>query len=154
MWTLALIRAATSTSGRSQPVNRGSRGSDDWALGRSWAISSRSLPRRRPQDKRLRADTLGAIRERDMVPATSLQAGPAGSIMRPGDTVRRMTAAVPPISELTRIEPVYLDRLDKQGIFTTGILLEVSETPTRRQYLADHVGATINEVVDLARRGH
>jgi len=53
---------------------------------------------------------------------------------------------VPPISELTRIEPVYLDRLDKQGIFTTGILLEVSETPTRRQYLADHVGSTINEV--------
>ncbi len=57
-----------------------------------------------------------------------------------------MTATVPPISELTRIEPVYLDRLDKQGIFTTGILLEVSETPTRRQYLADHVGGTINEV--------
>ena len=53
---------------------------------------------------------------------------------------------MPPINELTRIEPVYLDRLAKQGIFTTGILLEVSETPTRRQYLADHVGATINEV--------
>ena len=53
---------------------------------------------------------------------------------------------MPPISELTRIEPVYLDRLEKQGIFTTGILLEVSETPTRRQYLADHVGATINEI--------
>lgn len=53
---------------------------------------------------------------------------------------------MPPITELTRIEPVYLDRLEKQGVFTTGILLEVSETPTRRQYLADHVGATINEV--------
>jgi Domain of unknown function (DUF4332) len=53
---------------------------------------------------------------------------------------------VPPITELTRIEPVYLDRLEKQGIFTTGILLEVSETPTRRQYLADHVGATINDI--------
>ncbi len=53
---------------------------------------------------------------------------------------------MPPINELTRIEPVYLDRLAKQGIFTTGILLEVSETPTRRQYLADHVGATINDV--------
>ena len=53
---------------------------------------------------------------------------------------------MPPITELTRIEPVYLERLEKQGIFTTGILLEVSETPTRRQYLADHVGATINEV--------
>jgi hypothetical protein len=53
---------------------------------------------------------------------------------------------VPPTTELTRIEPVYLDRLEKQGVFTTGILLEVSETPTRRQYLADHVDATINEV--------
>jgi hypothetical protein len=53
---------------------------------------------------------------------------------------------VPPTTELTRIEPVYLDRLEAQGIFTTGILLEVSETPARRQYLADHVGATINDV--------
>jgi len=53
---------------------------------------------------------------------------------------------VPPINELTRIEPVYLGRLEKQGVFTTGILLEVSETPTRRQSLADHVGATINEI--------
>jgi hypothetical protein len=57
-----------------------------------------------------------------------------------------MKAAVPPIDELTRIEPAYLDRLEKQGIFTTGILLEVSETPTRRQTLADHLGATINDV--------
>jgi len=57
-----------------------------------------------------------------------------------------MTAAVPPIDELTRIEPVYLERLEKQGVFTTGILLEVSETPTRRQTLADHLGATINDV--------
>jgi hypothetical protein len=53
---------------------------------------------------------------------------------------------VPPITELTRIEPVYLGRLEKQGIFTTGILLEVSETPTRRQSLADHVGASTNDV--------
>ncbi|HEX8939904.1 MAG TPA: DUF4332 domain-containing protein [Candidatus Limnocylindrales bacterium] len=53
---------------------------------------------------------------------------------------------MPPISELTRIEPVYLGNLERQGIFTTGLLLEVSETPTRRQYLADHVGATINDV--------
>jgi hypothetical protein len=53
---------------------------------------------------------------------------------------------VPPISELSRIEPIYLDRLEKQGIFTTGILLEVSETATRRQYLADHVGASLTEV--------
>jgi hypothetical protein len=54
---------------------------------------------------------------------------------------------VPPITELTRIEPVYLERLEKQGVFTTGILLEVSETPTRRQYLADHVGASLAEVL-------
>jgi hypothetical protein len=53
---------------------------------------------------------------------------------------------VPPITELTRIEPVYLDRLEKQGIFTTGILLEVSETATRRQYLADHVRGTLEDV--------
>jgi hypothetical protein len=44
---------------------------------------------------------------------------------------------VPPITELTRIEPVLLARLEHQGVFTTGILIEVSETPTRRQNLAD-----------------
>jgi Domain of unknown function (DUF4332) len=54
---------------------------------------------------------------------------------------------VPPITELTRIEPVYLERLEKQGVFTTGILLEVSETPTRRQYLADHVRADLTDVL-------
>jgi uncharacterized protein DUF4332 len=54
---------------------------------------------------------------------------------------------VPPISELTRIEPSHLDRLDHQGIFTTGLLLEVSETPTRRQNLADQVAATPNDVM-------
>jgi hypothetical protein len=54
---------------------------------------------------------------------------------------------VPPISELTRIEPVHLDRLERQGIFTTGLLLEVSETPTRRQYLADQVDASTNDVL-------
>ena len=53
---------------------------------------------------------------------------------------------MPPITELTRIEPVHLARLEKQGIFTTGILLEVSETPTRRQTLADQVKATPNDV--------
>jgi hypothetical protein len=54
---------------------------------------------------------------------------------------------VPPISELSRIEPVHLDRLEAQGIFTTGLLLEVSETPTRRQYLSDQVDATPNDVL-------
>ena len=55
--------------------------------------------------------------------------------------------SVPPIDELTRIEPAHLDRLDRQGIFTTGLLLEVSETPTRRQTLADQVNATTNDVL-------
>jgi Domain of unknown function (DUF4332) len=54
---------------------------------------------------------------------------------------------VPPTTELTRIEPVHLERLEAQGIFTTGLLLEVSETPTRRQYLADQVDATPNDVI-------
>jgi hypothetical protein len=54
---------------------------------------------------------------------------------------------VPPITELTRIEPVHLGRLEHQGVFTTGLLLEVSETPTRRQTLADQVGATTNDVL-------
>ena len=54
---------------------------------------------------------------------------------------------MPPITELTRIEPAHLDRLDHHGIFTTGLLLEVSETPTRRQYLADQVAATTNDVL-------
>jgi hypothetical protein len=54
---------------------------------------------------------------------------------------------MPPINELTRIEPVHLNRLDHQGIFTTGLLLEVSETPTRRQTLADQLDATTNDVL-------
>lgn len=56
-------------------------------------------------------------------------------------------AAVPPITELRRIEPVHLERLEAQGVFTTGLLLEVSETPTRRQYLSDQVDATTNDVL-------
>ena len=55
---------------------------------------------------------------------------------------------MPPITELTRIEPVYLSRLEKQGIFTTGLLLEVSETRTRRQTLADQIQVTTNDVND------
>lgn len=55
---------------------------------------------------------------------------------------------MPPIDELTRIEPVLLERLEHQGVFTTGLLLEVSETPTRRQTLADQVKASPNDVVE------
>jgi hypothetical protein len=57
------------------------------------------------------------------------------------------TSTVPPIDELTRIEPYHLARLEAQGTFTTGLLLERSETPTRRQYLADQVAATTNDVI-------
>ena len=41
-----------------------------------------------------------------------------------------------------------LDRLERQGLFTTGLLLEVSETPTRRAYLADQIGVTTNDIDD------
>ena len=54
---------------------------------------------------------------------------------------------MPPIYELTRIEPAHLERLDHQGIFTTGLLLEASETPTRRQTLADQVAADTTDVL-------
>jgi len=55
---------------------------------------------------------------------------------------------MPSITGLTRIEPVHLGRLERQGVFTTGLLLEVSETPTRRQTLADQVAATTNDVLE------
>lgn len=53
---------------------------------------------------------------------------------------------MPAISHLQRLPLYHLEALDRQGIFTTGLLLEVSETPTRRQYLADQIGATTNDV--------
>ncbi len=54
---------------------------------------------------------------------------------------------MPPIEELTRPLPIDLARLQRNGIFTTGLFLEVSETRTRRQYLADQVGATLDDVM-------
>jgi hypothetical protein len=54
---------------------------------------------------------------------------------------------VPPIEELTRPSPIDLARLQRNGIFTTGLLLEVSETRTRRQYLADQVKASLDDVM-------
>lgn len=54
---------------------------------------------------------------------------------------------MPPITELTRIEPIHRERLSRQGVFTTGLLLEVSETPTRRQTLADQLDASTNDVL-------
>lgn len=55
---------------------------------------------------------------------------------------------MPPLSQLQRVPLIFQERLERQGIFTTGLLLEVSETPTRRQYLADQVGATTNDIND------
>src|SRR5262245_4296210 len=55
---------------------------------------------------------------------------------------------MPPIENLQRVPVYHLTALERQGIFTTGLLLEVSETPTRRQYLADQIGADITDVND------
>src|SRR5215212_3239971 len=54
---------------------------------------------------------------------------------------------MPPLESLQRVPDFHLDALERQGIFTTGLLLEVTETPTRRQYLADQVGASTNDVL-------
>ena len=53
---------------------------------------------------------------------------------------------MPPIEQLQRPDAHEIEKLGKQGIFTTGLLLEVSETPTRRITLADQVGVTTNDV--------
>jgi Domain of unknown function (DUF4332) len=53
---------------------------------------------------------------------------------------------MPPLDNLQRVPLYHLEALERQGIFTTGLLLEVSETSTRRQYLADQIGATPNDV--------
>jgi hypothetical protein len=55
---------------------------------------------------------------------------------------------VPPIAQLQRVPLLLLQRLERQGVFTTGLLLEVSETRTRRQSLADQIQATVNDVND------
>ena len=53
---------------------------------------------------------------------------------------------MPPIEQLQRPNAHEIEKLGRQGIFTTGLLLEVSETPTRRITLADQVGVTTNDV--------
>jgi hypothetical protein len=55
---------------------------------------------------------------------------------------------MPPLENLQRVPLYHLEALGRQGIFTTGLLLEVSETPTRRQYLADQISADITDVND------
>ena len=42
--------------------------------------------------------------------------------------------------------PLLLERLERQGIFTTGLLLEVSETRTRRQTLADQINVDTTDI--------
>ena len=55
---------------------------------------------------------------------------------------------MPPTENLQRVPQLALDRLLHQGLFTTGLFLEVSETPTRRMYLADQISVSINEIND------
>ena len=53
---------------------------------------------------------------------------------------------MPPTEHLQRVPQVALDRMEHQGLFTTGLFLEVSETATRRMYLADQIGVSTNEI--------
>jgi hypothetical protein len=57
-----------------------------------------------------------------------------------------MRPPVPPIDQLQLVPQLLVERLERQGLFTTGLLLEVSETRTRRQTLADQIGVTTNEI--------
>ena len=59
-----------------------------------------------------------------------------------------MILPMPPIEMLQRVPPLALARLERQGIFTTGLLLEVSETRTRRQTLADQIAVDTTDVND------
>ena len=84
MWTLALIRAATSTSGRSQPVNRGSRGSA--------SVIPRSLPdgAYRPT----RPDTQGDLDE----PTPGLDRSPDDRRMERSGRITESESALSPSS--------------------------------------------------------
>ncbi len=53
---------------------------------------------------------------------------------------------MPPTENLQRVPQVALDRLLHQGLFTTGLFLEVSETRTRRMYLADQIGVDLTDI--------
>ncbi len=55
---------------------------------------------------------------------------------------------MPATEYLQRVPQTALDRLLHQGLFTTGLFLEVSETRTRRMYLADQIGVSINDIED------
>lgn len=53
---------------------------------------------------------------------------------------------MPPTQTMQRVPMLALERLEHQGLFTTGLFLEVSETPTRRMYLADQIGVSTNDI--------
>ena len=53
---------------------------------------------------------------------------------------------MPPPEHLQRVPQVALDRLLHQGLFTTGVFLEVSESRTRRIYLADQIGVDTTDI--------
>ncbi len=53
---------------------------------------------------------------------------------------------MPPTENLQRVPQVALDRLLHQGLFTTGLFLEVSETKTRRVTLADQIGVDTTDI--------
>ena len=53
---------------------------------------------------------------------------------------------MPPTEHLQRVPQEALDRLLHQGLFTTGLFLEVSETRTRRIYLADQIGVDTTDI--------
>ena len=55
---------------------------------------------------------------------------------------------MPPIENLQRVPQLALGRLEHQGLFTTGLFLEVSETPTRRLTLADQISVSTNDIND------
>jgi hypothetical protein len=55
---------------------------------------------------------------------------------------------MPPTEHLQRVPQLAMERLLHQGIFTTGLFLEVSETRTRRAYLADQIGVSTNDIND------
>jgi hypothetical protein len=62
--------------------------------------------------------------------------------------VQEAADSMPPTENLQRVPQVALERLLHQGLFTTGLFLEVSETRTRRMYLADQIGVDITDIND------
>ena len=111
-----------------------------------WPGSTISSARRGTRGRRQARPSSSASRRRsDHTISRGL--GPAPGPPRRGHLPAWHHLAMPPIDELTRIEPVHLDRLDHQGIFTTGLLLRCPRPSTRRQTLADQVKADVTDVL-------